>query len=103
MRDPDRDAPNKAPSRTKRRGRGATIDPGNRVHGTSREPFDDGWTAASDEISPPLRTVVTIQQARTIISRNESPDLPFTLSINPYQGCEHGCVYMYGSQMHRFG
>lgn len=102
MRDPDRDAPNKAPSRTKRRGRGATIDPGNRFHGTSREPFDDGWTAASDEISPPLRTVVTIQQARTIISRNESPDLPFTLSINPYQGCEHGCVYCYARPSHAY-
>lgn len=100
MRDPDRDSPDKALARTQRRGRGATIDPGNRFHQTSREPFDDGWTAASDETPPPLRTVVTIQQARTIITRNESPDIPFTLSINPYQGCEHGCVYCYARPSH---
>ncbi|MBI1732326.1 MAG: PA0069 family radical SAM protein [Gammaproteobacteria bacterium] len=56
-----------------------------------REAFDDGW--APDEATPPPATTVTIEHPRTIISRNESPDIPFEASINPYRGCEHGCVY----------
>jgi DNA repair photolyase len=56
---------------------------------------------ADDEL-PPLRTTVSIQQARTIISRNASPDIPFTQSINPYQGCEHGCVYCYARPSHAY-
>src|SRR5438874_1925332 len=76
------------------KGRGATFNPENRFRRDGREAFDDGWhSGADDEALPPLKTMVTIQAARTIISRNDSPDIPFTQSINPYQGCEHGCVY----------
>jgi len=55
-----------------------------------------------DDALPPLKTTVSIQQARTIISRNASPDVPFTQSINPYQGCEHGCVYCYARPSHAY-
>ena len=58
--------------------------------------------ADADDELPPLQTTVSIQQARTIISRNESPDIPFTQSINPYQGCEHGCVYCYARPSHAY-
>ena len=77
-----------------RKGRGATFNPANRFRRDQREAVDDGWAAPpmeDDEEPAPLRTTVTIQRARTIIARNDSPDLPFTQSTNPYQGCEHGC------------
>src|SRR5207247_11050312 len=87
-------------------GRGATFNPGNRFSHDARETVDDGWAPppvedASDEL-PPLKTSVMIQHARTIIARNDSPDLPFTQSINPYQGCEHGCVYCYARPTHAY-
>jgi DNA repair photolyase len=79
------------------KGRGATFNPANRFRRDAREAVDDGWSppddTPSDEEPPPLKTTVSIQRARTIIARNDSPDIPFTQSINPYQGCEHGCVY----------
>ncbi|HEY5863062.1 MAG TPA: PA0069 family radical SAM protein, partial [Casimicrobiaceae bacterium] len=94
------------------KGRGATFNPGNRFRREAREAFDDGWTAptpeadggiqADDDALPPLKTTVAIQNARTIISRNQSPDIPFTQSINPYQGCEHGCVYCYARPSHAY-
>lgn len=89
------------------RGRGATFNPGNRFRVEQREAYDDGWgSAATDDggTAAPAkpRTTVTIQKARTIISRNDSPDIPFTQSINPYQGCEHGCVYCYARPTHAF-
>ena len=77
------------------KGRGATFNPANRFRVDAREPYDDGWQPAQyedDAALPPLRTTVTIQRARTIIAHNDSPDVPFTQSINPYQGCEHGCI-----------
>ena len=55
-----------------------------------------------DEAAPPIPTVVTIQRARTIIAHNDSPDIPFTQSINPYQGCEHGCIYCYARPSHAY-
>ena len=58
--------------------------------------------APDDDALPPLKTTVSVQQARTIISRNASPDIPFTQSINPYQGCEHGCVYCYARPSHAY-
>ena len=89
-----------------RRGRGATFNPDNRFHDASRVAVDDGWSTAPDpEIGEPsrqVRTTVTIQPARTIITRNASPDIPFTQSINPYQGCEHGCIYCYARPSHAF-
>ena len=95
-------------------GRGATFNPGNRFRRDEREAVDDGWQQASlrqetaglpqedDDPPPPLKTVVRITPARTIISRNDSPDIPFTQSINPYQGCEHGCVYCYARPSHAY-
>lgn len=79
------------------KGRGARIAPQVRFDAQKREIVDDGWgdaTTAEDTPAPP-RTVVTQQTAKSIITRNDSPDIPFTQSINPYYGCEHGCVYCY--------
>ena len=88
------------------KGRGATFNPENRFRREQREAVDDGWVASDpedgDNALPALRTVVRIQPARTIISRNESPDIPFTQSINPYQGCEHGCIYCYARPTHAY-
>jgi DNA repair photolyase len=88
------------------RGRGATFNPANRFSRDARVATEDGWGAppaeeANDEVAP-LKTSVMIQHARTIIARNESPDIPFTQSINPYQGCEHGCVYCYARPTHAY-
>jgi DNA repair photolyase len=75
-----------------RKGRGAGINPEGRFETERREAFDDGWDRQEEEL-PPLKTHVTAERVGSIITRNESPDIPFTQSINPYQGCEHGCVY----------
>src|SRR6202161_3662095 len=87
-----------APER--RRGRGAASNEGGRFEPTRREPFDDGWE--SDETLPPFKTEVIHERARTIITRNESPDISFDRSINPYRGCEHGCVYCYARPSHAY-
>ena len=90
------------------KGRGATFNPDNRFADRTREPVDDGWAPPVDETATggtaaaPPKTTVRIQQARTIISRNDSPDIPFTQSINPYQGCEHGCIYCYARPSHAY-
>jgi DNA repair photolyase len=84
------------------KGRGATFNPANRFRRDSREAMGDGWSAEADDVLPPLRTTVAIQAARTIIARNQSPDIPFTQSINPYQGCEHGCIYCYARPTHAY-
>jgi DNA repair photolyase len=76
-----------------RKGRGAGINPEGRFEKVAREAFDDGWNTPPDSDLPPLKTHVTAERVSSIISRNDSPDIPFTQSINPYQGCEHGCVY----------
>ena len=72
--------------------RGALSKTPGRFESLEREAFDDGWTR-DDEPLAPLATTITIERARTIIARNDSPDIPFDQSINPYRGCEHGCVY----------
>src|SRR5215470_17445930 len=87
------------------KGRGAGFNPGNRFRRDTREAFDDGWAASAypeDDELPPIKTTVSIQRARTIIAHNESPDIPFTQSINPYQGCEHGCIYCYARPTHAY-
>src|SRR5437016_6438915 len=84
------------------KGRGATFNPANRFRRDGREAVDDGWAADDNDAPPPLKTVVAIQASRTIIARNDSPDIPFTQSINPYQGCEHGCIYCYARPTHAY-
>ncbi|HJQ61218.1 MAG TPA: PA0069 family radical SAM protein [Burkholderiales bacterium] len=85
-----------------RKGRGAGINPEGRFEKVKREACDDGWDTPSDEELPPLKTHVTEEHVKSIISRNESPDIPFTQSINPYAGCEHGCGYCYARPSHAY-
>jgi len=85
-------------NRERRRGRGAGINPAGRFEPIAREVFDDGWQ--SIEELPPFKTEVQVEQARTIIARNQSPDISFDRSINPYRGCEHGCVYCFARPTH---
>jgi DNA repair photolyase len=85
-----------------RKGRGAGINPEGRFEHESRETFDDGWGDADEGAAPALKTTVTVERAKTIISRNTSPDVPFTQSINPYRGCEHGCIYCYARPSHAY-
>src|SRR6185436_12373195 len=84
-----------------RKGRGAGINPEGRFEKEEREAFDDGWGSQEEEL-PPLKTVVTAERVSIIITRNNSPDIPFTQSINPYQGCEHGCIYCYARPSHAY-
>jgi DNA repair photolyase len=84
----------------RRRGRGAGVNPSGRYEPTSRHVFDDGWE--SIEELPPFKTEVQVEKPRTIITRNESPDISFDRSINPYRGCEHGCVYCFARPSHAY-
>jgi len=84
----------------RRRGRGASSNPSGRMEAFQRETIDDGWTA--DEAPEPLKTEVTVERPRTIITRNDSPDISFDQSINPYRGCEHGCFYCYARPTHAY-
>ena len=84
-----------------RKGRGAVSNPASRYDSTTALEMDDGW-GILDEDLPPLRTTVSIDSTRRIIARNHSPDLPFDRSINPYRGCEHGCVYCYARPSHAY-
>lgn len=81
--------------------RGALSQIPGRFESVGREAFDDGWTR-EDEPAPPLATTATVEHARSIISKNDSPDIPFEQSINPYRGCEHGCVYCYARPSHAY-
>ncbi|MGA2792409.1 MAG: PA0069 family radical SAM protein [Roseiarcus sp.] len=87
-----------APER--RRGRGAASNDTGRFEPLSREEFDDGWER--DEAADPFKTEVIHERARVIITRNQSPDISFDRSINPYRGCEHGCVYCFARPTHAF-
>ena len=84
------------------KGRGATINPEGRFESRVRESIDDGWDTQPDEELPKLETTVTEEIAKSIIARNESPDVGFSQSINPYRGCEHGCVYCYARPTHAY-
>jgi DNA repair photolyase len=90
------------PTRTAARtGRGAVSNPPGRFETTRTELEDDGWGILDEEL-PPFETTVTPEPSRTIISRNKSPDIGFDQSINPYKGCEHGCIYCYARPSHAY-
>ena len=84
-----------------RKGRGAVGNPTGRFETALRVAEDDGWGLADAE-PPPLRTTLGIDSAKKIITRNRSPDVPFDRSINPYKGCEHGCVYCFARPTHAY-
>jgi DNA repair photolyase len=83
------------------RQRGALSQIQGRFETEAREAFDDGWER-EDEPLAPLQTTVTVERARSIISKNDSPDIPFDQSINPYRGCEAGCAYCYARPSHSY-
>ena len=95
------------PVRWMLKGRGAVSSPAGRFEPDRREPVDDGWGAAGsgddaeDALAAP-GTSVTEEPARSLITRNQSPDIGFDASINPYRGCEHGCVYCYARPGHAY-
>ncbi|HEV7245781.1 MAG TPA: PA0069 family radical SAM protein [Shinella sp.] len=84
----------------RRRGRGAGLNFTGRFEPVTRETVDDGWQTLED--LPPFRTEVQVEKPRTIITSNDSPDIPFDRSINPYRGCEHGCIYCFARPTHAF-
>lgn len=95
-----RQAPVKA-----QKGRGATSNLQGRYELQLREAFDDGWQNEDGLDGPPTfgrRTEVTGEQAKSILTRNQSPDLPFGVSLNPYRGCEHGCIYCFARPTHSY-
>lgn len=83
-----------------RRGRGALTNDSGRFEHQARVLLDDGWGV--NDAPQPLKTQVTNETPRTIITRNSSPDLLFDRSINPYRGCEHGCVYCFARPTHAY-
>ena len=83
------------------RGRGALSNASGRYERETRVLVDDGWTK-DDETPPPLKTEVLRDSSRTIITRNASPDISFDRSINPYKGCEHGCIYCFARPTHAY-
>ncbi|MVW78970.1 PA0069 family radical SAM protein [Bordetella sp. 02P26C-1] len=101
------------------RGRGAVTNVRHRFEQTEREPADDGWHGDQDsallggshgcetgartvELQPNPQTTVAPEQARKLLSRNDSPDIPFDVAVNTYRGCEHGCVYCYARPTHAY-
>jgi DNA repair photolyase len=86
------------------KGRGATVNPKVRFESADVDPFDDGWDSLvrAREDDPPPRTEVMPDASRSVLVRQTSPDIPFDRSINPYRGCEHGCVYCYARPTHAY-
>ena len=86
------------------RGRGATINPAVRFDRLTANPFDDGWDTLAEAFAEPERvaTTLTRDQSRSAISWNTSPDIGFDRAVNPYRGCEHGCVYCYARPTHAY-
>jgi DNA repair photolyase len=83
------------------KGRGTPVNPANRFHERRLEAFDDGWDSAEEQ-RPGPRTELLRDRSRSLLVYNESPDVPFDRSINPYRGCEHGCVYCYARPTHAY-
>jgi len=86
--------------RDRRRGRGAQSNTVGRYEPQAREGFDDGWQSLEE--LPAFETTVARDTARKVITRNDSPDIPFDRSINPYRGCEHGCIYCFARPTHAY-
>jgi DNA repair photolyase len=86
--------------RERRRGRGTVSNASGRYEPLARVAFDDGWQGLDD--LPPFKTTVTADATRKILARNDSPDISFDRSINPYRGCEHGCVYCFARPTHAY-
>ena len=82
------------------KGRGATLHIEGRFESVARERFDDGWHV--EEELPPFKTTVTVERAKSVIQRHDSPDIPFDQSLNAYRGCEHGCIYCYARPSHAY-
>ena len=88
--------PNKA-----HKGRGAISNKTGRLEKMTRHLIDDGWTPVKDTCKS-VRTEVIDEWPKSIINQNKSPDLPFHKSVNPYRGCEHGCVYCFARPTHAY-
>ncbi|UQR65637.1 PA0069 family radical SAM protein [Bradyrhizobium sp. C-145] len=86
--------------RARRRGRGAQSNASGRYEAEARVAFDDGWQSLEE--LPPFKTTVAVDTSRKVITRNDSPDIGFDRSINPYRGCEHGCVYCFARPTHAY-
>ncbi|RYF57290.1 MAG: radical SAM protein, partial [Comamonadaceae bacterium] len=84
------------------KGRGTATRFPHRFERDAREGFDDGWEVDDDAETPPPRTELIWETARSIISANDSPDIHFGRSLNPYRGCEHGCIYCYARPTHSY-
>lgn len=86
-----------------RKGRGAVSNLQGRFDVNGREAFEDGWEAGIEVgEAAPFKTQVTDEVAKSILSRNASPDIPFNVSLNPYRGCEHGCIYCFARPTHSY-
>ncbi len=87
------------------KGRGAVVNVQGRFEVDERRAFDDGWSgddADAPSDAPTLRTEVFDEYAKSILTRNQSPDIPFNVSLNPYRGCEHGCIYCFARPTHSY-
>ncbi|MBC8130830.1 MAG: PA0069 family radical SAM protein [Rhizobiaceae bacterium] len=84
----------------RRRGRGAGVNPTGRFEPFARSAYDDGWNSLEE--LPAFKTDVTVEKPKSIISKNTSPDISFDRSVNPYRGCEHGCVYCFARPSHAY-